>query len=73
MKGLLKAARIRQLRSRARKLYTAYARAYDHMECGNHLADHITGDRRKRIANAFNATLDKLESLDDNPPKERLL
>ncbi|MGY4876473.1 hypothetical protein ACLUEY_01150 [Vreelandella aquamarina] len=73
MKALLKAARIRQLRSRARKLYTAYTRTYDHLECGNHLADHITGGRRKRIANAFNATMDKLESLGENPPKERLL
>lgn len=73
MKSLLKAARIRQLRSRARKLYIAYADTYDHLACGNHLADHITGGRRRRIANAFNATLDKLESLGDNPPKERLL
>lgn len=73
MKAILKGARIMQLRSRARRLYLAYANAYNHLGCGNHLADHITGGRRKRLAKAFNATLDKLDALGDNPPKERLL
>ncbi|CAO1663433.1 hypothetical protein NYA30BAC_01955 [Halomonas sp. NYA30] len=70
---MLNAIRIRQLRSRARRLYLSYAHAHDNFNCGNHLADHITGGRRKRLAKAFNATVDKLEALGDNPPKERLL
>lgn len=73
MKSILKGVRIRQLRNRARRLYMAYASAYKHLDCGNHLADHITGGRRKRLAKAFNVTLDKPEALGDNPPKERLL
>ncbi|WP_278369554.1 hypothetical protein [Vreelandella titanicae] len=73
MKALLKGVRIRQLRGRARRLYLAYAGAHDHLDCGHNLADHLTGGRRTRIAKAFNATVDKLEALGDNPPKERLL
>lgn len=73
MKALLKRVRIQLLRRRARRLYLAYAHVYDQYHCGNHLAEHITGGRSQRIARAFNATLDKLEALGDNPPKERLL
>lgn len=73
MKAILKGVCIRQLRTRARRLYIAYASAYDHMNCGNHHAEHISGGRRKRMAKAFNATMDKLEALGDNPPQERLL
>lgn len=73
MKAILKGVRIRQLRTRARRLYIAYASAYDHLECGNHLAEHITAARRQRLAKAFNATADRLEALGDNPPRERLL
>lgn len=73
MKAILKGARIMQLRSRARRLYLSYVNAHDNLSCGHHLADHITGGRRKRLAKAFNATVDKLEALGDNPPKERLL
>ncbi|QPI64435.1 hypothetical protein [Vreelandella venusta] len=73
MKALIKAARIQQLKNRARRLYIAYVGAHDHLGCGHRLADHITGGRRKRLAKAFNATLDRLETLGENPPKERLL
>lgn len=69
----MKRLRIMWLRHRARSLYSDYALAHDHLDCGNRLAEHITGGRRHRIARAFNETLDKLEALGDNPPKERLL
>lgn len=73
MKALIKAVRIQQLKKRARRLYIAYVEAHDHLGCGHHLADHLTGGRRKRLAKAFNATVDRLEALGANPPKERLL
>jgi hypothetical protein len=73
MKALIKAARIQQLKKRARRLYIAYVEAHDHLGCGHHLADHLTGGRRKRLAKAFNTTVDRLEALGANPPKERLL
>ncbi|MGO3701154.1 hypothetical protein ACTXK7_07325 [Vreelandella alkaliphila] len=69
---LVKTYRIHQLKGRARKLYLAYTGAHDHLDCGNHLADHITGGRRQRLAAAFNATLDKLEALGAAPPSKRL-
>lgn len=69
---VVNAIRIRQLKGRARKLYIAYQKANGHLDCGHHLADHITGGRRQRLAAAFNATLDRLESLGASPPSERL-
>lgn len=72
MKKIRRSLQIYFLRNRARKCYLAYQRVYGHLDCGNHLADHITGGRRQRLATAFNATIDRLEALGENPPKVRL-
>lgn len=69
----MKALYILWLRRRARALYYAYDNACDDYPCGVQLADEISGGRLTRIKQRFNATVEKLEALGDNPPKERLL
>ena len=60
-----------RLKKRARKAYSEFLDATKHLDCGNNLAVHISGDANS-AALEFNRIMDKLAEIDPNCPKARL-
>lgn len=70
--SLVHAMRVQILKRRAKRLYLAYRSAHSGFDCGYHLAEHITGGRAERIAQSFDAVMDRLAALGEPVPQERL-